>query len=202
MIAAGNLRLAGFTTSERAAFRKQFGARGAVNRAVDTATAEERRVCRVHNRINVQFSDVALEDIDFAMGIFLRKWSFAHRFRFNALTIQRCNVAQPLLTARADQFATIRSPAAYNENDRAADLAGPAKIPLCLVSTGNRPSAGVMESVFYESARSFLPCAHRAHDARRRFRFGAKPRRPTGFPQVANENKLATLHARSFPLFR
>ena len=75
----------GFTTAQRAAFGQQFGARSAVNRAIDTATAEERRVCRIHNRIDLQFSDVALDDIDLAfMRIFLRKWSSAHRFRFNA----------------------------------------------------------------------------------------------------------------------
>src|SRR5882672_10794384 len=110
-MAAGNLRLAGFTTSERAAFRKQFEACRAVNRAVDTATAEERRVCRVHNRIRVELCDIAPQDFD-----------FGHTTVFLSV----------LLTARADQFATIRSPAANNENDRAADLAGPAKIPLCL----------------------------------------------------------------------
>ena len=63
-IAASNLRFAGFTTAERAAFGEQFGAGGAVNRAIDTATAEERRVCRVHNRVDLQFSDVAADDFD------------------------------------------------------------------------------------------------------------------------------------------
>ena len=64
MIAAANLRLAGLATAQRAAFGEQLGACRAVNRAIDSAAAEERRVCRVHNRINVQFSDVALDDLD------------------------------------------------------------------------------------------------------------------------------------------
>src|SRR5262249_15531320 len=95
----------------------------------------------------------------------------------------------------ADQFATIRPPVAHNKSDRAADSGVPAKIPSCLVSTGNRPSARATESVCYESARSFLPCVRRVRGVRRQFRFGVKPRRPTGFPQGASENKLATLHA-------
>jgi hypothetical protein len=101
-----------------------------VNCAIDAATAEERCVCRVHNGINVQCSDVALDDIDLATVIFLRTWSFAHLFHFNALTIQRCNLAQPFLTAPADQFATIRPPAACTETGRANGWRAPAKIPL------------------------------------------------------------------------
>jgi hypothetical protein len=66
--------VAGFTTSERAAFGEQFGACGTVNRAVDAATAEERCVCRVHNGINVQFSDVALDDLDSAVVILHRSF--------------------------------------------------------------------------------------------------------------------------------
>jgi hypothetical protein len=43
-----------------------------VNRAIDAATAKERCVRRVHNGINVQFSDVALDDWDSAVGILHR----------------------------------------------------------------------------------------------------------------------------------
>ena len=60
------------TTAQRAAFGEQFGACGAVNRAIDSATAEERCVRRVHDGINVQFSDVALDDLDSAVGILHR----------------------------------------------------------------------------------------------------------------------------------
>ena len=58
-ISARDFGFAWTTTAQRAAFGEQFGACGAVNRAIDAATAEERRVRRVHNGINVQFSDVA-----------------------------------------------------------------------------------------------------------------------------------------------
>ena len=40
-----------------------------MNRTIDAATSEKRRVCRVHDGINVQFSDVALDDLDSAVGI-------------------------------------------------------------------------------------------------------------------------------------
>ena len=53
-IAPCNLRFAGSTTSERAAFGEQFGARRAMNSAIDTAAAEERCVCRVNNGIRVE----------------------------------------------------------------------------------------------------------------------------------------------------
>ena len=64
-ISASNFRFAGSTTAERAAFSEQFGACGAVNCAVDPATAEEGGVRRVHNGINVQLRDIALNDLDF-----------------------------------------------------------------------------------------------------------------------------------------
>jgi hypothetical protein len=86
-ISARDFSFAWTTTAQRVAFGEQFGACCAVNRAVDAATAEERCVCRVHNGINLQFSDVALDDIDLATVIFLRTWSFAHLFRFNASTL-------------------------------------------------------------------------------------------------------------------
>jgi hypothetical protein len=57
------------TTAQHAAFREQFGACGAVNRAIDAATAEESCVRRVHNGINLELCDVALDDLDSAVGI-------------------------------------------------------------------------------------------------------------------------------------
>jgi hypothetical protein len=39
-----------------------------MNCAIDAATAKERCVRRVHNGINVQFSDVAADDLDSAVG--------------------------------------------------------------------------------------------------------------------------------------
>jgi hypothetical protein len=69
--------LTGFTTSQRAAFGEQFGAGGTVNRAIDTATAEERCICRVNNGINLEFRDVAAEDFDFVYT----RFSGAHCIR-------------------------------------------------------------------------------------------------------------------------
>ena len=73
-IAARDFRFAWATTAERAAFGEQFGACGAVNRAIDAATAEERRVRRVHNGINVEFCDVAAEDLDSCPYRLLLRW--------------------------------------------------------------------------------------------------------------------------------
>ena len=35
-----------------------------MNRAVDSAAAEQGRVRRIHNRINAEFSDIAADDVD------------------------------------------------------------------------------------------------------------------------------------------
>src|SRR5204863_8374802 len=103
--------------------------------------------------------------------------------------------------ALADQFATIAPPPACSESDRANGWVGPAKIPLYPAQGENRPSAAAMELACLRSARSFPPCAHRAHAGYLAPRFDATPRRSTGFRQDANENTSATLRARSFPLF-
>jgi len=67
-ITARHLCFAWATTAERAAFGEQFASCGTVNRAIDAATAEERRVGRVHNRINIELRDIAAEDFDSAHG--------------------------------------------------------------------------------------------------------------------------------------
>ena len=147
-ITACNLRFPGQTTSERAAFDEQFGARRAMNRAIDTTTAEERRVRRVHNGIDVQFSDVALDDLDSAVGILHRHLNILVSFVIRdssfvivngmielAFVIRISPFLRPLdighssfLMARADQFATIRPPAPCTETGRASGWGGPAKI--------------------------------------------------------------------------
>src|SRR5262249_54004271 len=105
-------------------------------------------------------------------------------------------------TARADQFATIRPLSACTETGRATGWAAPAKIRFRPVLIENHPSAAAMEFACHRSARSFPPCARRAHAGRRLPRSDAKPMRSTGFRQDANENRFATPRARSFLLFR
>jgi hypothetical protein len=72
-MATSDFRFAGFTAAERTAFREQFRSSGAMDRAVDSAAAEKRRVRRVHNRVNLELRDIPADDIDFAMGIFVHK---------------------------------------------------------------------------------------------------------------------------------
>jgi hypothetical protein len=40
-----------------------------MNRSIDTATTEERRVGRVHNRIYLELRDIAADNFDSAVGI-------------------------------------------------------------------------------------------------------------------------------------
>ena len=71
-ISTRDFSFAGTTTAQRTTLGEQFRACGTVNRAIDAGTAEERCICRVHNRINIQFSDVAADDLDSAVGILHR----------------------------------------------------------------------------------------------------------------------------------
>jgi hypothetical protein len=61
---ASNFRCTGSTTAEGPAFCKQLRASPAMNCAIDSATAEERRVRRVYDGIDVEFRDIALDDLD------------------------------------------------------------------------------------------------------------------------------------------
>jgi hypothetical protein len=58
-IAAGQLRLAGRTAAEHATFGQQLGAGGAMDRAVDTAATEQRRIGRVDNGVDLKPGDIA-----------------------------------------------------------------------------------------------------------------------------------------------
>jgi len=40
-----------------------------MNRAIDSATAKQRRISCVHNRINVKLRDIAAIDLDLTSGI-------------------------------------------------------------------------------------------------------------------------------------
>ena len=65
-ISASQFRLAGLTTAQRSAFGEQFGAGGAMNRAIHSAAAEKRRICGVHNGIDFELRDVAAKNLDFS----------------------------------------------------------------------------------------------------------------------------------------
>ena len=53
-ISAGDLGIAGRATIERAAFGEQFGPGRAMDRAIDAAAAEQRRVRGVDDGVNAQ----------------------------------------------------------------------------------------------------------------------------------------------------
>ena len=61
-VAARDSRLAGRAAAERAAFGEQFRSGGAVNRAIDAAAAQQRRVRRVDDRVDVERRDVGSND--------------------------------------------------------------------------------------------------------------------------------------------
>ncbi len=52
------LGVPGLAAAEPTAFVEQFRPRGPVNRPVDTPSAQERRISRVHNRVNRERGDV------------------------------------------------------------------------------------------------------------------------------------------------
>src|SRR5207248_1710879 len=63
-IPLGDPRLARGAASERAALGEQLGPRGAMNRAVHAAAAEQRRVGGVDDGVDGLLSDVALDSFD------------------------------------------------------------------------------------------------------------------------------------------
>ena len=62
LVAPGNLGIAGFATLQHSAFHDEFGAGGAMDRAIDAASAEQRRIRRVDDGVNAQCGDVGNND--------------------------------------------------------------------------------------------------------------------------------------------
>ena len=63
-IAASNFRFPGLTTAQRSTFREQFGAGRAMNRAINSAAAKKRRICCIHDGIDLELRDVAADEFD------------------------------------------------------------------------------------------------------------------------------------------
>src|SRR5207247_9531634 len=61
-IATGDPRLPGLTAAERSALRQELRAGGAMDRAIDTAAAEQCRIRGVDDRVDQLPGDVALLD--------------------------------------------------------------------------------------------------------------------------------------------
>ena len=61
-IAPGDLGVAGIAAMECAALREQFRPRRAMDRAIDAAPTEERRIRRVDDGVNAQCGDVGNDD--------------------------------------------------------------------------------------------------------------------------------------------
>ena len=78
-MAMRDFRFARFAAAKRTAFREQFRSSGAMNRAIDSSAAEKRRIRHVHNRIDLDLRDIAADDIDFAIEIFLHEQSYVAR---------------------------------------------------------------------------------------------------------------------------
>src|SRR5215467_3005409 len=64
-VAARDLRGSGLAAAERAAFRQQLRARGAMDRAVDPAAAPQRAVRRIDDGVDVERGDAG--DADFEL---------------------------------------------------------------------------------------------------------------------------------------
>ena len=59
-----DLGVAGRAAMERAAFSEQFGAGAAMDRAIDAAPAEQRRIRCVDDRVNAQAGDIGNDDFE------------------------------------------------------------------------------------------------------------------------------------------
>jgi hypothetical protein len=63
-IALGDLGLARLAAMEHAAFHDEVRPRGAVDRAIDAATAEQRRIRGVDDGVNAELGDVGDDDLE------------------------------------------------------------------------------------------------------------------------------------------
>lgn len=63
-VAARDFGLAGGAPAERAAFCQQFRTGGAVNGAIHSPAAKQRRIRRIHNRVHALLGNVAGNDGD------------------------------------------------------------------------------------------------------------------------------------------
>src|SRR5262249_41276930 len=68
VVAARDFRFARPTTAERSTFLQQLWTGRAVNRAIHSAAAEQRCVCGVYDRIDLELRDIAADDLDPAHG--------------------------------------------------------------------------------------------------------------------------------------
>src|SRR5579884_2174985 len=59
------------TAAKRPAFLEQFRAGGAMNRAVNAAAAEQRRISCVHDAVGSNFGNVSPNNLDFVLKVFL-----------------------------------------------------------------------------------------------------------------------------------
>ncbi len=120
IISASDFSFAWSATPNGSTFDDKFWSGSAMDRAVDSAATEQRRIRGVHNCIDIELGDVAAGEADFSSAIF-------H------------------FTARAVRSANCRQSAVCNENGRAGDSGGPARIPLYRVLLDNHPSAAAGE---------------------------------------------------------
>jgi hypothetical protein len=122
-----------------------------MNGAIDSAAAKQRHIGRVHNCIDGECGDIAANDVDLHIHIFLHKQvskngkarrkpeysndetpgrsAFCHSDFVipSAFDIRHCFVNEAFM-ARAGRLATRRSLATHNEGDRADDSDVPARI--------------------------------------------------------------------------
>jgi hypothetical protein len=63
-VAAGDLCIPRRTTAQGSAFLQKVTPGGGVDRAVHSPAAQERAVCRIHDGVNGQLRDVALDDLN------------------------------------------------------------------------------------------------------------------------------------------
>jgi BRCT domain type II-containing protein len=72
-ISASDFRFPGFTTAERSTFDEQFRSRRAVNRAIDSAAAEQRCVSRVYDGVDLELRNVSADNVDSAICFSLHR---------------------------------------------------------------------------------------------------------------------------------
>src|SRR5882762_1103193 len=76
IVSASDFRFTRLATAECPALREKLRSSGAMNGAIDSAAAKQRRIGRVHNCIDIECGDIAADDVDLHIHIFLHETGF------------------------------------------------------------------------------------------------------------------------------
>ena len=99
IVSASEFRFAGLATAKCLTFRKKLRSRSAMNCTVNSAAAQQGRVGRVDNCVDIEPGDVAVDDVD------LRIRNFSSARAITGLVIRNSHLGEDFLAIRESRIA-------------------------------------------------------------------------------------------------